>query len=392
MTSAEITAAVKSAGSALQSGDAVDALELCASVLVVSPKHPIALTLAGFSCFELSDLNEAERYFTQAIQAAPKNLHAMFGLGKVLEGQRHFQKAANQYRRVIDRQPEHHPARVGYANCCVALGLCGQAIEIYTDVLQITKDRQLYRNMGIAAMEMNDLLLAESHFIALLRATPEDPDAHSQMASCLLKQERFAEGWPFYQRRLEDFFGNHQKILSGLPLWEGGEGKRLLVWSEEGPGDIAMFASVIPQLIAVSQQITLLVEARFHTLLQRSFGNDLRLVQGSEAPELASDEFDARIALASCMQFFRREAAAFAETNTGYLKPDAARVAHFRQSLFTESKNRKLVAINWRSFSEENGEQRSIPEHRGCDTKKGPNGPFFVACVELIRAAVQSPG
>ena len=72
-------------------------------------------------------------------------------------------------------------------------------------------------------------------------------------------------------------------------------------------------------------------------------------------------DYHARIAIAGCMQFLRNDAASFAETASGYLQPDSDRVSRYREIIRAKADNRKPIAINWRSFSEENGAQRSIP-------------------------------
>jgi len=361
MTPDELAASLRSAGGLLQSGDAAGALQHCEKVLAVAANHPIAITLAGLAHLELDQLDKAHALLHRALQMAPQNLHARFGLGRVMESRRQYQDAVGYYREVLKQASQHDAARVGYANCCVALGAYEEASDIYRDVLERTGDQHLQRNLGIAALQQNDLILAEQHFRQLLEAFPEDPDAHSQMATALLKQERFTDGWPYYERRLQNFFGHHQQYAVELPIWDGSGGKRVLVWCEEGPGDIAMFASIIPRLLSLCDQVTLAVETRFHSLFRRSFGPDLRLITLDKIGQLPRDAHDARIAIASCMRFFRGDTASFAETAPGYLQPEVERVSHYREVLSAEAADRKLIAINWRSFSGENGEERSIP-------------------------------
>ena len=361
MTPEEGAASLTSAGALLQEGNAAAALQQCQNVLAVSPNHPIAITLAGLAYLELDQLDQARELLNRALQIAPKNLHARFGLARIMEMQHQHQYAARYYREIMEVDSQHYAARVGYANCCVALGSHGEAKDAYRELLQSTGDQHLQRNLGIVALEQNDLSLAEKHFRALLDAFPEDPDAHSQLAGALLKQERFADGWPYYLRRLENFFGHHKEYATGLPLWDGSEGKRILVWCEEGPGDIAMFASVIPRLLSLSEHVTLAVEARFHSLFTRSFGVDLKLIAPEQIEGVHEKDYHARIAIAGCMQFLRNDAASFAETASGYLQPDSDRVSRYREILRAKADNRKPIAINWRSFSEENGAQRSIP-------------------------------
>jgi hypothetical protein len=177
----------------------------------------------------------------------------------------------------------------------------------------------------------------------------------------LLKQERFDEGWPFYEARVNNFFQNHERLLPELPVWDGSVGEDLFIWSEEGAGDIAMFASVLPQVLQSSASVTLMVEARFHELFRRSFGSGLRLIS-QEATAIMTDQnrFSVRASMATCMKYFRQTSADFLCSDAGYLLPDTQRAARYRETLLEASGNQPLVAISWRSFSEENGEVRSI--------------------------------
>ena len=98
--------------------------------------------------------------------------------------------------------------------------------------------------------------------------------------------------------------------------------------------------------MALSKQVTLAVETRFHTLFRRSFGADLKLIALDEIGRLSEEEHDARIAIAGCMRFFRGDPASFGETATGYLQPDDDRVSRYREVLSAAAVDRKLIAIN----------------------------------------------
>ena len=362
MTEQQLLSSLKSAGELLGSGNPAGALRLCKGVMAISPDHPIAATLAGFALLELSDLVGAERYFQRSLESSPKNVNARFGLAKVLEAQRFFSEAASHYQRVCEFQPEHNAAKVGYANCCVGLGRFTQALSLFDEVLHSTQDPHLHRNLGIAYLEQNELAKAEHHLMRLKALLPDDQDTQSQLATVLLKQERFAEGWPFYEARVSNFFQNDERLLPELPIWNGDEGEDLFIWSEEGAGDVVMFASVLPQVLQASASATLMVETRFHELFRRSFGSALTLTSQADIARLSDwKRFSARAAMATCMKYFRQTSADFLCSDAGYLLPDKRRAARCRETLLAASGNHPLVAISWRSFSEENGEVRSVP-------------------------------
>jgi tetratricopeptide (TPR) repeat protein len=361
MNEQQLLSSLKSAGELLGSGNPVGALRLCEGVMAISPDHPIATTLAGFAHLELSDLVAAKRYLLRSLESSPKNMNARFGLAKVLEAERFFSEAASHYQQVCESQPEHHAAKVGYANCCVKLGQFAEALSLFDEVLHSTQDPNLHRNLAIAYLEQNELSRAEQHLMRLKAALPDDHDMQSQLATALLKQERFTEGWPFYEARLNNFFQNNERLLPDLPMWNGDGGEDLFIWSEEGAGDIAMFASVLPQVLQSSASVTLVVETRFHELFHRSFGSALTLIsQADIARVTGQNRFSARASMATCMKYFRQTSADFICSGSGYLLPNKQRVARYRKTLLATSGNHPLVAISWRSFSGENGEVRSI--------------------------------
>ena len=361
MTEQQLLSSLKSAGELLGSGNPAGALRLCERVMVISPDHPVAATLAGFALLELSDSVAAKRYFQRSLKFVPNNVNAHFGLAKVLEVERIFSEAASHYQRVCELQPEHNAAKVGYANCCVGLGRFTEALSLFDEMLRSTQDPHLHRNLGIAYLEQNELTKAEYHFMRLKALLPNDKDMRSQLATVLLKQERFVEGWPFYEARLNNFFQNHTRLLPKLPMWDGSVGEDLFIWSEEGAGDVAMFASVLPQILQSSASVTLMVEARFHELFRRSFGSGLALISQADLASMTDQNgFSMRASMATCMKYFRQTSADFLCSDAGYLLPDKQRAAQYRKALLAASGNQPLVAISWRSFSEENGDTRSI--------------------------------
>ena len=361
MNEQQLSSSLKSAGELLGSCNPAGALRLCEGVMAISPDHPIAATLAGFAHLELSNLVAAKRYFQRSLESFPKNVNARFGLAKVLEAERFFSEAASHYQQIFESQPEHHAAKVGYANCCVGLGRFTEALSLFDEVLRSTQDPNLHRNLAIAYLEQNELTKAEHHLMRLKAVLPDDQDMQSQLATALLKQERFTEGWPFYEARLNNFFQNNERLLPDLPVWNGSEGEDLFIWSEEGAGDVAMFASVLPQIMQASASATLMVEARFHELFRRSFGSALTLIsQADIARVTGQNRFSARASMATCMKYFRQTSTDFSYSDAGYLLPDKQRAAQYRNALLAASDNLPLIAISWRSFSEENGEARSI--------------------------------
>ena len=90
-------------------------------------------------------------------------------------------------------------------------------------------------------------------FARFSRVTEENPDhaeAHQHRGLTLLARGQFRDGWAEYAWRVKNnptFFGRFI-----YPYWRGEPlaGRKILVWTELGPGDECLTATMIPDLIA----------------------------------------------------------------------------------------------------------------------------------------------
>jgi tetratricopeptide (TPR) repeat protein len=83
------------------------------------------------------------------------------------------------------------------------------------------------------------------------RLAPQDPSMHSNLAMLELMRGHYARGWPLHEARWDGSMelGGHRPAMPG-PVWRGEPlaGKTLLVWGEQGMGDVLQFCRYIPML------------------------------------------------------------------------------------------------------------------------------------------------
>lgn len=138
-----------------------------------------------------------------------------------------------------------------------------------------------------------------------------DPEAAWTVGRCLLAAEHWPQGWALYEARRFGAF-RAQIIPPGFPCF-GLEvppaGRRLLLYGEQGVGDIILFASMLPDLLADAAAVTLLLPPRLVPLLAASFPT-VRVVDSLDGDALA--DVEAAGSLGSLGQHYRQHRDRFA--------------------------------------------------------------------------------
>lgn len=110
---------------------------------------------------------------------------------------------------------------------------------------------------------------AEEHYRAALALNPQGGDTALALAFWLLREGRYAEGWPLHERRRDVARVKLPTMPGHRPEWRGEdlEGKRLLVVGEQGFGDQIMFARFHDVLGARGADLTYLTSRPLQRLL-----------------------------------------------------------------------------------------------------------------------------
>jgi tetratricopeptide (TPR) repeat protein len=297
----------------------------------------LALDIAAISSLGLRRTQDAEDYWRRAILIAPDGVDAHANLAVMLKGLGRYAEAEPLARHRATRRPESADAHFDLAWILFRLNRHEESAAEYRDVLRILPDAaEAHNNLGNVLEVLDELEQAETHvrmalslnpelaeahynlgslmrhasrfddaqaaYRRALELRPDYPDASFALATLLLSNGQFDEGWMRYESRYTHpvFVHRQSKGLLQCPQWNGESlaGKALLVWQEDGLGDMIQFARYVPMLKAAgARHITIACVSALQRLLASVDGVDA--VVDHDTAQTRSAHFDCWTSLLS---------------------------------------------------------------------------------------------
>jgi len=193
---------------------------------------------------------------------------------------------------------------------------------------------------------------AIAHYYKVLQNNSKDIDTHHSLAHLMLKTGNFQKGWEHWEWRWAKSIENQIQNFN-IPEWNGEplEGKRLLVWTEQGIGDQIMFASTLPDLCKLTPNIAWECNARLVPLFSRSWPEVNFIAQptsetGKPIVKLWPTS-DYHIPAGSLCKILRNDASKFPRQEH-FLQASTPEVEKIRNTYKDLFPGKLLVGISWR--------------------------------------------
>ena len=359
-----------------QSGDLTDALRCLDAALKLAPENDELAYTIGHVAFRLGQPEIGEKLFRYYVARQPDSAAGANNLACALRGQMRFGEAIEVIRTAINRAPHLPMLWNTLGSILTEQGDMQKALIFYDEAVRLdpTYARALY-NRSTARRDLGDNhgALADCD-AALEHATVPYEIVVMRFAQALLQLSvgDLARGWTTYEARFDVL---HPKVIffaTRRPLWTPETdvvGRRVLVFGEQGLGDEIAFANLLPDLISEigpNGQLILAIEPRLVSLFQRSFPTawvgphesgrakhyDVRRATFMDE----ETQVDMWAPTGTLLRHYRAELAAFRD-HGGYLKPDPARVDHWRGVLAALGPAPK-VGLLWKSLLNDAERQR----------------------------------
>lgn len=215
--------------------------------LAIRPDYAEAVLNLGTVLADLERLNEAEAAYRDAIAQRPDYAEAHYNLGVTLCKMEHLFEAEAAYREAIRLRPDLVHAHNNLGCVLRRMDRLPAAVDAFEQALNVCPDMaEAHYNLGAARAQLMQLPEAENAYRRALALRADYGDAKFGLAVLLLGMGRFEEGWRLYECRYEQPGFVHHKTVAMLccPQWQGDAlaDKSLLVWQEDGLGDMIQFS------------------------------------------------------------------------------------------------------------------------------------------------------
>jgi len=323
-----------------QAGRAIEAELVCREALALQPRNPDILNTLGTILEKLGRLEEAEGAYRYALSIRPELAEAHYNLGIVLHAREHLEEAEASYRAALRLRPGSAEALNNLGGVLAQRGEQTEAVECYRQALAARPDLPVtWYNFGSVLKNVARLAEAEAAYRQALALTPDYADAQFGLATLLLSLGRYEEGWKLYDSRyaLPRYQRRRSEALLSCPRWRGEplEGRALLVWQEDGLGDMIQFGRYLSRLKAVGAgRVVVACLPPLHRLLRAVEGVDA-VVAHADAQARAAEfaYWVSPMSLPLCLRSTGDVVADDALSPAVYLRPDAALVEAWRPRL-----------------------------------------------------------
>jgi tetratricopeptide (TPR) repeat protein len=339
-----------------------EALDCYDDAFALRPDYVEALINRGVTLNELKQFADALTCFDKALAISPNHLETLLNRGNALYGLDRFAEAAEAYDRLLALCPERSDVYLNLGLALTKLRRFDQAFKNYDEAFRHNGDAaRISIHRAITLMEMGESNKAFDAIDQLIEARPNYPEGHNTRGVFLMQAGRlpeaitslrravelrgefpeaawnlgyllllhgnFVEGWRHYEsRRVQK--GTTWVRLKG-PEWRGGplEGKRLLLYAEQGFGDALQFVRFVRVAARMGAKVMLGLYPPLAKLFSMMDEKPIIVRHGELTPE-----FDYHAPIMS-VPFILGLDEKQIPADVPYLRADAARIAAWKARL-----------------------------------------------------------
>lgn len=328
----------------LAMGQYPEAMDSFKQAVRLSPQMAEAHVNKGLTAKKLGDLSGAGKSLAHALALKPDYAKASFLLGQVFQSRGLVGQAIDCFKRAVDSN-RHYVAALNHLSACLMqTGETEAALRYLEQAYQVDPlCAETCCNLGNVLRRQHRFESACDMYQKAIALSPRFAQAHFNLGLLYLLLGRFQDGWREYEWRLEQFPpGSGYPNRHGLPLWRDPNQRSdgILVYDEQGYGDVFMFARFLGKLKDRGMQVVLETRPSLTAFMQYQ-NMAHRVVSRNDSQEPAG-ACDCCIPLSSLAGIFRTDLETIPAA-VPYLHADPAKQAKWEERLAQEKPRIGLV-------------------------------------------------
>lgn len=349
--------------------------------LEINPNDVAGYHLLGVVLEGRDDMEAAEAVYRKAKQINADNAQILAGLGRVLRHQGKDEEARVHLERAIEINPQLGAPYLEMGNLHRHDGNFDEALENYDKFYRYSPgEKGIYLlSKAFLAVQLEQYDQAMKLFDQVITINPRSIQGHCSRAQASLTLGRFREGWDEYEWRRADAFWLKQPHMAGYnrlrPNWAGEplEGKNILIYAEQGFGDVLHFGRYLPELVARGANVHFHCQAALKGLFDNMDG--LASVTVRDAAVVKPEAYDYFLPIMSLPKLLKHYAVDDFPNQVPYLKVDEERITKWRERI--SGPELKIGLIWGGSGTNPIDKRRSLPLDQFGLLKDIPNIKFY---------------
>jgi Flp pilus assembly protein TadD len=296
-------------------------------------------------------LDEAISSYLRLLSVKPYHAELHNNLGVALRLVGKLDASVSHHRLSLAADPDNPALQSNLGNALRAANRLDEAVKHHFQSIRLNRDyAEGFYNLALCLRDLGRLDEAVGCFGRALALNPDNRRARTELAIALLLRGELEEGFEAYEWRKR--LPETPKPDFVQPAWEGEpiEGKRILLYPEQGLSDALLFVRFARELKRRGATVLVLCQALLKELLAGTEYIDTVVAEGEKLPE-----FDLHASMVSLPHLCRADFAAMAAP---YLKASA----ESRIKLGRLERARLRIGIYWAAMpGQPQDRQRSVP-------------------------------
>ena len=279
---------------------------------------------------ELAQYEEALASYDKAVNLTPDYAEAWSNRGNTLHELEQYEEALASYDKAISLKPDYAEAWSHRGNALLRLKQYEQAVASQDKAISLKPDyANAFYNRAIAYQELKQYDQAIASYDKAIGSEPNHYDAYWNKSLTQLLTGDLQGGWTNYEYRWvrKDATEKRYQEIASLKKLDDAKSSAVLVWWEQGYGDVLQFSRYVPLLAERAGQVTFVVPVALETLIRRSLPS-VKVIS-SEEP---IGDIDFQVPLMSLPRLFSSELSNIPFTGR-YLKTRQSNIDRWREKL-----------------------------------------------------------